>query len=336
LHYIGVTDKSKLAESRDTESATEGGRCLGRGADSPAAPGIPEKEANFVETVSAREASESARKRDRALREALDNTLETEFYQRPEAKTTSAGVVPKGHEPPAPASGAVDDQPTLDLTGYKNPGTASDRTVARTRKRSVNASDAEDDQATPALIGAARRDTKAERAVARTLEQPVTGSDAEGDQATLDMVGTSEPDNQYKVEAVRDAIAAEWALEKPNREKVDNAIDLALFFYRTAVKGDTRQTLGLTSIEGFRRDVRREVLDLLHPNDELTGVKRVLLIISTLGRDKEWKREWADDVTLALFVCENEGYTNKARAIGETLSMLIDRQKLAALRKMFS
>lgn len=225
--------------------------------------------------------SNNARKRDRALREALKKALARRALKQPEFAITADRAVPKSHERKAAGSDAVDNQATMDM-----------------RKR------------------------------------PATSSGAVDDQATLDMIGTSPSDNHYRIEAVRDAIANEWALYKPIQEKIDNAIDLALFFYRTVMKGDTRQTLGLMSIEGFLGDVRREVLDLLRPNDDLTGVERALLVISILGRDDGWN--WVDDVTLALFVCENGGFAEKAQEIKKTLPMLIDQPKLDALRKVFS
>jgi hypothetical protein len=195
-------------------------------------------------------------------------------------------------------------------------GIAANRAAPKSQEKPTAGSDVLDDQATLDM----RK---------RTASSPNMADD----QATLDMIGTSVSDNHYKIEAVRDAIATEWALDKPVQEKIDNAIDLAIFFYRTVMKGDTRQTLGLVSIEGFSSDVRQEVLDLLRPNDDLIGVERALLVISTLGRDDGWK--WADDVTLALFICENEGFADKAQVISKTLPMLIDRQKLAAIRQMF-
>lgn len=195
-------------------------------------------------------------------------------------------------------------------------GIAADRTVPKTHEGPAAGSDAVDDEATLVVH-----------------EWPVASAGTLDDQATLDMIGTSASDNHYKIAAVRDAVAAEWALDKSIQEKIDNAIDLALFFYKTVMKGDTRQTLGLVSIEGFISDVRREVMDLLRPNGDLIGVERALLVISTLGRDEGWK--WADDVTLALFVCKNEGFAEKAREITKTLPMLIDQSKLHALRKVF-
>jgi len=195
-------------------------------------------------------------------------------------------------------------------------GIAVDRAVPKSQEKPASGSGAVDDQVTVDI-----------------RKRPAASPGTVDDQTTLDMIRTPASDNHYRIAAVRDAIATEWALDKPVQEKIDNAIDLALFFYRTVMKGDTRQTLGLVSIKGFLSDVRLEVLDLLRPNDDLTGVERALLVISTLGRDNGWK--WADDVTLALFVCENEGFADKAQEISKTLPMLIDRRKLVALRKMF-
>ncbi len=329
-----MTEKTRLRESQDAPSGSksdEGGK---RGADSRAPSDIPDKRANLGGVLEMEVESDSARKREQALREALDSTLDGEFCERLGIGNAAKGAVRKARERLVAVSGANNDQPTLDLTGTTEAGTKADRAAAKTHERPAPVSGAVDDQATPVLTGTSADAATADRAVATTGEKPATVSEADDEQATLDMTDPSEPDNHYKVEAVRDAIAAEWALKRPRLEKIENAFDLALFFYRNVMKGDTRQTLGLASIEGFQRDIRREVLDLLRPDDELTGVKRALLIISTLGRDKGWK--WADDVTLALFVCENEGFVEKAREIGKSLPMLIDRRKLAALRKMFS
>lgn len=252
-------------ESEDSDGAGEDAGAdpdLSATLDEEPEPAGTKRDSWLADTLDAEEGPESARKRDKALREALSNTFSSE---------TEKGS---------------DDPSTSGETGGEMSARSS-RPPERRRRFSES-----------------------------------------------DFTSTTAQHDHDKVKAVCDAVADEWASDKPIGEKIENAIDLALYFYRIVMSGDTKITLGLIAIHGFQKDIRRQVRGLLEPDDDLAGVGQALRIISTLGRDKGWR--WADDVTLALFNCENAGFAEKAKEIEETLPMLINRKKLAALRKMFS
>ncbi len=264
----GTEEREEKTGLHDTAAENAAGEAAGKDAwlvDTKDDPEPPKKDFWLSDTVDAEEDLESARERDRALREALSNTFSSETDKGKEDAKDSR------------AEEEADEETTV-------------------------------------------RSFRPQKDYDRLSE--------------LDFTRTTATHDHDKAKAVREAIAEEWASDKPMQEKIENAIELALYFYRIVMKGDTAKTLGLLSIEGFQKGIRRQVRDWLQPDDDLAGVGQALRIISTLGRDKGWR--WADDVTLALFNCENEGFTNKANEIRETLPMLINKKKLAVMKKLFS